>query len=361
MTMNADDVAAELRLDGDEALILSVMQLEMMRADVDAERNAKTKAAKSQVTAAFEDTLLDLLGALPSDAPAWCKHFGREVASLPPGRARERLRGAPGLVAETVAVRSRALLLYIELVTFEPWPPGLGWSGKQRTRSLDGLAVLLHALGEGDAGAVGREYDTVVGQLRRRSIRWGRVAVAGVVGVGLGVMTAGMAAPLIGAAVGSVAGLSGAAATSAGLATLGGGSIAAGGLGVAGGTALITGLGAVTGASAGAAGSRLAGWSSGRVVADTVRLHLVTAMVLIATQHDDEKARRVVEGLQARLVEVTASIATVGDRLRSLSEDNARLTAENKQLRTELQDQQAQARVAESALEIVLDRLPSAV
>ncbi len=54
------------------------------------------------------------------------------------------------------------------------------------------------------------------------------------------VVTGGLAAPAIGAAIGSsLLGLSGAAATSAGLATLGGGAIAAGGLGVAGGTLLI--------------------------------------------------------------------------------------------------------------------------
>lgn len=357
--MDADDVAAELRLDGGEALILSVMQLQMMRTDVEAERNAKTRVAKEGVVSGFEEVLLDVVASMPTDASAWCKQFGRDVASLSREQARERLRRAPGLLAETVDVRSRALLLYIELVTFEPWPQGTGWAARQRTRSLGELAGLLYSLDEGDAGAVDGEYRTVVGQLRRRSIRWGRVAAAGVVGVGLGVVTAGMAAPLIGAAVAG-AGLSGAAATSAGLATLGGGSIAAGGFGVAGGTALITTLGAVTGAGAGAAGSRLTGWSSGRVVGDTVRLHLVTAMVLIATQHDDEKARRVVESLQARLVEVTASIATLGDRLRVLSDDNARLTRENRKLRTELQDQQAQARVAESALEIVLERLPSA-
>lgn len=65
------------------------------------------------------------------------------------------------------------------------------------------------------------------------------------------VVTGGLAAPAIGAAVGSsVLGLSGAAATSAGLAAIGGGSLAAGGLGMAGGTAIISavagGVGAMT-------------------------------------------------------------------------------------------------------------------
>lgn len=65
--------------------------------------------------------------------------------------------------------------------------------------------------------------------------------IVGCLGAGaLCVVTGGLAAPAIGAAVGtSMLGLSGAAATSAGLAALGGGSLAVGGLGMAGGTAII--------------------------------------------------------------------------------------------------------------------------
>lgn len=76
--------------------------------------------------------------------------------------------------------------------------------------------------------------------------------VIGCIGAGaLCVVTGGLAAPAIGAAVGSsVLGLSGAAATSAGLAAIGGGSLAAGGLGMAGGTAIISavagGVGVIT-------------------------------------------------------------------------------------------------------------------
>lgn len=69
------------------------------------------------------------------------------------------------------------------------------------------------------------------------------------------VVTGGLAAPAIGAAMGSsLLGLSGAAATSAGLAALGGGALTAGGLGVAGGTLLIQ---AVAG-GAGIAGAHIA-------------------------------------------------------------------------------------------------------
>ena len=61
-----------------------------------------------------------------------------------------------------------------------------------------------------------------------------------------------VAAPAIGGAIGTYAGLSGAAATSHGLALLGGGSLAAGGLGMAGGTVVLTAAGVGLGGAAGA-------------------------------------------------------------------------------------------------------------
>ena len=77
------------------------------------------------------------------------------------------------------------------------------------------------------------------------------LGAAAVVGGGaLCCVTGGLAAPAIGAAVGSAMGLSGAAATSAGLAAIGGGSLAAGGLGMAGGTAVVSGVAAGLGAVA---------------------------------------------------------------------------------------------------------------
>ncbi|MEG2013878.1 MAG: hypothetical protein RR063_11860 [Anaerovoracaceae bacterium] len=74
--------------------------------------------------------------------------------------------------------------------------------------------------------------------------------IIGCLGVGaLCVATGGLAAPAVGAVVGSTfMGLSGAAATSAGLAALGGGSLAVGGMGMAGGTAIVAGVAGGVGA-----------------------------------------------------------------------------------------------------------------
>jgi phage antirepressor YoqD-like protein len=94
---------------------------------------------------------------------------------------------------------------------------------------------------------------------------WKKIAqVAGMTvvgGVAIGA-TGGLAAPIIGGAIGTTfLGLSGAAATSAGLAFLGGGSLAAGGLGMAGGTTLVT-------AALGAGGAGVAGWKANHRLGD---------------------------------------------------------------------------------------------
>jgi hypothetical protein len=219
----------------------------------------------------------------------------------------------------------------------------------------------MPALRPGDLDAVTREYAAVMRALTRRNPRWGRVVAVSAAGLALGVVTMGAAAPAIGAVVGGTLGLSGAAATSAGLAALGGGSVAAGGFGMAGGTALLAGLGALGGAGAAAAGSRISGWNAAQVVAEAVKLDVVTRLVIIDAEGDDAKARLVVEGLQARLDEVTATIARLAERQKALAADNTRLASENEQLRGELQAEREATETAEAALRIVIERIPVGV
>jgi hypothetical protein len=210
----------------------------------------------------------------------------------------------------------------------------------------------------GDLRAVTGEFEAVLRALARRNVRWGRVAVASAAGLAVGVASMGLAAPLIGAAIGGALGFSGAAATSVGLAALGGGSLAAGGFGMAGGTALLAGVGTLGGAGAGVAGARIRGWSSAEVVAAAVKLDVVTRLVILDADGDEEKARLVVQGLQTRLDEVTVKIGRLGEQLRRLSADNARLTEENQRLREHLESERVEARTAESALQVVIERLP---
>lgn len=86
--------------------------------------------------------------------------------------------------------------------------------------------------------------------LAKAAIGAGAVAVGAVICA----VTAGVAAPAIGAYIGGWQGLGGIAAVNAGLAALGGGAVAAGGGGIAQGTAMIIAAGAVAGGGAAAVG-----------------------------------------------------------------------------------------------------------
>lgn len=78
-----------------------------------------------------------------------------------------------------------------------------------------------------------------------------KISVATVAGVAVISPLAFIAAPAIGGALGTIMGLSGAAATNAGLAAIGGGAIASGGLGISGGALLIAATGAALGGTLG--------------------------------------------------------------------------------------------------------------
>ena len=102
---------------------------------------------------------------------------------------------------------------------------------------------------------IGDEFEAAIKSLNPSRL-FERIAI-GVVAAALLGITAGFAAPAIGAIVGGMMGLSGAAATSAGLAFLGGGALATGGFGMAGGTIALIGGGALFGGAAGFAGIAL--------------------------------------------------------------------------------------------------------
>lgn len=354
-----DGIAQELSLDADERLILTLCQQVMLGRDVVAERAVRTVQTKARVRDRFAAAAVTGHWARTDDLPPWAREAAADIAARVPAQQRVVVEAAVPEFGGRITRRSRALLVLIELYAFEPWSDGVGWVTHSRRKALADIAAYLPALRPDDLDAVTAEFTAVLRALGRKRIRWGRVAAASAVGLTAGVATMGLATPLIAAAVGGALGLSGAAATSAGLAALGGGSIAAGGFGMAGGTALLTGLGAITGAGAAAAGTRITGWSAGQVVVDAVKLDVVTRLVVLDADGDEEKARRVVEGLQARLDEVGVRIGRLAEQLRRLSTDNARLTTENEQLRERLQDEHDEARLAETALQIVIDRLPA--
>lgn len=351
-------VADEMRLDTDEMLVLTLLQQLMLGRDLIAEKTPSRAQGKQRFRDEFAEAAAMAHWSRGEELPAWAREPAAVITARVPAQQRRPVEDAASGFGGQVERRSRALLLLIELVAFEPWPDGIGWVAAARRDALAVAAGHLTALKPGDLRAVMAEFDAVLRALARRNVRWGRLAAVSAAGLVLGVASMGVAAPVIGAAVGGALGLSGAAATAAGLAALGGGSVAAGGFGMAGGTVLLSGLGALGGAGVGAAGARLSGFSASQVVAAAVKLDVVTRMVLLDAENDEAKARLVVEGLQARLDEVGTTIGRLAEQLRRLSVDNTRLTAENVELRKRLMAEQVEAETTQTALEVVIDRIP---
>lgn len=341
-----DDLASQLQLSAAEMLALHALRLQMMQLDVQRERRQKVREQKQDLIHQIHDAFLeDLVG------------NGDQIPDLDLFSA-----GVASELARAVDQRSRAMILLIELMTFNAWFPSLSWVKAARKEALQAAADQLGGASQDDFDSAVTEFDALMKQLKRKSIRWGRVAAVSVVGLGVGVATAGWAAPIVGTAIGGTLGLSGAAATSAGLAMLGGGSIAAGGFGVLGGTILVTGVGGVFAAGAAGATTRFSRIGAAAVVADAIKLDLLAKLVLADSQDRDQKLRRVAEGLQNRINDFSEKINLLSERIATLKVDNTRLRAENGSLKEELatlRKERASAENAKATLEVVLDRLPA--
>lgn len=344
---DADDLADQLTLTPDELVTLHALRLQMMRTDISQERRDARKQSKQLVFNEFQRNFLVALRSTGVAAPSGS--FGPDAAA--------ELAGA-------IDSRSRAMILLIDLMTFNPWYPSGKWVSAARQEGLQRAVQQLAGVSQDDLDAATREFDALMRQLKRKSVKWGRVAAVSVVGLGVGAATAGWAAPAVGAAIGASLGLSGAAATSAGLAMLGGGSIAAGGFGVFGGTVLLTGVGGVFAAGAAGATARFSRVGSAEVIADAVKLDLLAKLVLVDSQDRDQKLRRVAEGLQSRINDFSEKINLLSERIAALKAENKRLGDENRALKDELsslREDRSEAEKARATLEVVLDRLPAVV
>lgn len=350
------DPSEELVLTELERVVVGAMKVRLLRGDrAAASSEARRSVRSGQINACVEE-VRDALGRV--DDASWANDLASDLAVADAEIRAGVVDDAVADLGALVTSRSRALLVLIEVCLFVP--DEAAWNGRARQRTLRDLTSALPVLELSDLERVVREVSAARRALARRQVRWGRVAVASIVGVGLGVATMGVATPVIGAAVVAGTGLSGAAATSAGLAVLGGGSLAAGGFGMAGGSMLLTGVGVVSGFGAGAAGAWLTGWSAGGVAAEALRLAVATRLVVLEEERDEELAKRVVLALQQRLNDVTAKLERLAQRLAELNEDNNRLSAENQQLRTRLRREREETRQVGAALETALDLIPLA-
>ncbi|MCY4671593.1 MULTISPECIES: hypothetical protein [unclassified Rhodococcus (in: high G+C Gram-positive bacteria)] len=361
--VSADQIARELRLTPEHMLTLRALQARMLRRDWEDERKPSARSTKQDrlqrfVAAAINEVLTS--GALP---PA----LAEELTTVTHKHFLDQLHGLTSLaptLAQKVHPRSASVVILAELITFSPWTDATTWGPGVRKTELRTAADDLTALRKTDLDAMTNEFESLMKALRRKSIKWGRVAAVSVIGVGAGALTAGWAAAPIGAAIGGTMGLTGAAAVSAGLAMLGGGSLAAGGFGVAGGTLLLTGVGGLAGAGVAAAGVRYSPLGSQAIAGEAVKLDLVARMVLADAPDRDEKMRRVVESLQERLNDVTDRIGLLVETINTLKQEKAATSAENTELRARVRDLEAElieTKQAQTTLELVRERLPEKI
>jgi hypothetical protein len=155
-----------------------------------------------------------------------------------------------------------------------------------------------------------------------RHIAYGKIAVLSTVALVTVATGVWMAAPYIGTAIGSAAGLYGAAATAHGLAILGGGSLAIGGFGMAGGTWLLVGSSVlVVGAGGGAA---LLAIGAPAAKLELVKLQVTFKEVFLAGTPHLKKADDAIAALSKHREEIEATL----EEERTLNEKNAKRVSE---------------------------------
>jgi hypothetical protein len=129
-----------------------------------------------------------------------------------------------------------------------------------------------------------------------------------------------LAAPALGAALGSSAGLSGAAASAHGLALLGGGSLAAGGMGMTGGVWMVTGTAAAAGGVLGASASAAYTLGAAEYRHELIKLQAKHRLVLAAQNQHISMAQKV----STRLADDAAALRTQLEIEIELNAKNAR-------------------------------------
>ncbi len=259
-------------------------------------------------------------------------------AKLPEWQAL-RSGGEPsaGLLADLVGEwpDSQRTSLLVDLAFLDPFAPyTLKHKAADRIEALKQLAP--------DLGKQVRDVAEIE-EARKSAQQAHRASVArraGMAGVATAVVlaTAGwLAAPMLGRAIGSAAGLSGAAAKAHGLAILGGGSLAAGGMGMAGGMWLVAGTGATVGLLGGSSTRLLLELGAAQAKAELIKLQVSFKVNVLGVQHDLAKAQEVVKGLAERESELREKLA----QERQLNDDNAaRITALDEKLAAVIKSRQ---------------------
>ncbi|MFD3507714.1 hypothetical protein [Nocardia sp. NPDC058666] len=354
--MDAVQVQKKLELSPDEDFVLTAWQYRMMQRDIAASKG-KFLPSKREVRNCFRDNAVAAIVARNQfDWSPAVAEVVDQIAADGESPNLEALESAGPEVSSVVTRRSRALLLLIDLYGFEPWVEGK-WDKAVRAEALVAAHGSMDQLHPEDLQAVETAYKDAIKKLSKAT-NWTKYALLAGAGLGLGVLTGGLAAPAIAGAYGAlVLGYSGAVATSAGLAAIGGGSIAAGGLGMAGGAALITGFSGAAGVGAVTLAGKAAGFTAARIAADAIRLHVVTQLVLRDVDGNEEAAKAVIVSLRERVTNLGKTVVTLAERIETL---RAQLEIKQAEVNAE-RDQRVVAEDRVARFRVVADRLKERV
>lgn len=329
--MDADRVAQQFSLNETESLALSLAKLALMEADLEAESDCSDRVVKRDVIRRYADLLSSRLGTSGDNREDldWltARQLARSITANTEADLPDRLQrsideyGADAAryivtspdVTKTafslIEQRQRALVLLVELIAFYPWPSGTKWGTKLREETLHSLVDGFSAPVDAQlVDEVDRRLASSIRQLRRQSLDSKKFAYIAVGGAVAGLLTGGLAAPVVGGAIGTSMGLSGAAASSAGLALLGGGAVSAGGFGIAGGTVVIAGAAGAGTAGLSAAGTWLRGAEPDEGVVESAKLDVLFEYVILRHEQADELQRLVVQNLQAQIDELAQEV-----------------------------------------------------
>ena len=229
-----------------------------------------------------------------------------------------------GKLLECPWQEDEARTFIIDLAFANPFAPyELRFKDAHLAMALVEIAALI-GLSQDDVKSVRRTQRQAL--KAHRHIEWKKVAAYGVAATVIAGTGGWILAPVIGTAIGTAAGLSGAAATAHGLAILGGGSLAIGGAGMAGGMWIVAGAGAAAGLLGGAGSTALV-----QLGAATVRVELMKLQV----NYKENLLRKQME--LRRSQEVMQELARQRDEMRGLLDEERQLNDSNSARLNELE------------------------
>jgi hypothetical protein len=218
-----------------------------------------------------------------------------------------------------------AIRLCIDLSFSVPFAPyDLSYSDKTFEKAVVDVVVKRWKITPAAVAAIFDDKRKITKAYNHLDVR--KIVFMGGAGMTLLAVTGFAAAPLIAGAIGSAAGLTGAASTAYGLALLGGGSLAAGGAGMSGGLWLVTGVGAAAGAMGGGSAALLRSMGANELKIELAKLQVSFRQVEAAKLSHIAKAQQII----ARLIEQREELERALAEERLLNDTNSKRIKELK-------------------------------